>query len=228
MGYCMLNPFAQIALLANAHCKESLVWFELLWHHQYWILTRTPIVALHHEDPAALEQSSRKPDWSEWPRENRWVPKWVQGQDTLACFFARGVNDATVDWLLPYCFEWISITKLFSGKGTLQDLTSMDPPSSAFRETEGTFWSRFFLEKPSVDLLWEMKLVLFSLINHSALFPKANVALRPPRHRLCCEGEGLKLSPGPTQPCFLHPVRSAEFRLLPFFLCDFCPVEPDL
>lgn len=57
----------------------------------------------------------------------------------------------------------------------------MDPSSSAIRETEGTFGSRFFLEKPSSDLLWEMKLVLFSLINHSALFPKANMALRPPK-----------------------------------------------
>lgn len=104
--------------------------------------------------------------------------------------FARGADNAAADRLPPGCFEGVSITKPFSGKGDSSGPRLPWIPSSlAFRKREGTFRSRFFLEKPSVDLLWETKLVLFSLINRSVLFPKAKVALDPPKeHSPCCEG----------------------------------------
>lgn len=113
-----------------------------------------------------------------------------RGRTRHHLLFARGADDAAADVLPPGCSEGVSITKPFSGKG---DSSGPDfrgfPSSLAFRKREGTFRSRFFLEKPSVDLLWETKLVLFSLINHSVLFPKAKVALEPSKdHSLCCEG----------------------------------------
>lgn len=136
--------------------------------------------------------------------------------------FARGADDAAADVLPPGCFEGISITKPFSGKG---DSSGPDfhgfPSSLAFRKREGTFRSRFFLEKPSVDLLWETKLVLFSLINHSVLFPKAKVALEPPKdHGLCCEGvPGTRAAPVLSRRRRYLPGSSGCF---PISLCVFC------
>jgi hypothetical protein len=53
-------PFAQIALLINVHQMSHLSDLRplVLLHHQYWILSRTPlgyaVSALCHRDPAAL------------------------------------------------------------------------------------------------------------------------------------------------------------------------------
>ena len=66
MSQCVpLNTsFVHGSLFANVHWNESLDCFEasVLWsllHHQYWILTRTPlrysVVALCHGDSAALD-----------------------------------------------------------------------------------------------------------------------------------------------------------------------------
>jgi len=52
------------SLLANVHCNESLVWFEVSSFYQYWIVTgaplRYPVFALCHGGPSAL-------DLQDWP-----------------------------------------------------------------------------------------------------------------------------------------------------------------
>ena len=37
------DPFVQPSLVANVHCNESLVWFELLLHYQHWTLAGIPL-----------------------------------------------------------------------------------------------------------------------------------------------------------------------------------------
>lgn len=104
------------------------------------------------------------------------------------------------------CFELLRTMKSFSRKGlfgnNFHGYLLTHPSNSflwlfAFREIEGTAWWGFFLEKPFDGLIVKKELFFFfSLINHSVLFPKANVALDRPINTVPREGP---LPPGAWQ-----------------------------
>lgn len=69
--------------------------------------------------------------------------------------------------MVAQCFELVRTIKSSSGKGLFGNTLPWGPPPrptspsswlSAFRETEGTAQSGFFLEKPLMGPLWKTEL----------------------------------------------------------------------